>query len=175
METRRQGDKETRRRRDKRIATDADSRLPISLSPCLPVFRCTISISNRQKLLPVDRRRIRGAIRAILKDAGCRRGEVSVAVVDDTAIARLHQEFLDDPTPTDVLSFLLERSEELLEGEVVVSAETASANAPRYRCTPSDELLRYIVHGALHLVGHDDRTPRQRAAMRRREDAYLRP
>ena len=175
METKRQGDKETRRQREEGIATGADSRLSISVSPCLPVFRCAISIANRQKSLPVDRRRIRGAIRAILKDAGCRHGEVSVAVVDDAAIAKLHQEFLDDPTPTDVLSFLLERSAEFVEGEVVVSAETARANAPRYRSTPSDELLRYIIHGTLHLVGHDDRTPRQRAAMRRREDAYLRP
>ena len=95
-----------------------------------------IRICNRQKSLPLDRRRMRGAICAILKDAGYRHGEVSIAVVDDATIAKLHQKFLDDPAPTDVLSFVFERSEEFLDGEVVVSAETACANAPRYRAAP---------------------------------------
>ena len=116
---------------------------------------------------------MRASVRAILNDAGYRHGEVSIAVVDDETIARLHREFLNDPAPTDVLSFLLDRSAESIEGEVVVSAETAEANAPRYRSTPSDELMRYVIHGTLHLVGHGDRTPRQRAAMRRRERQYL--
>jgi probable rRNA maturation factor len=108
-----------------------------------------------------------------LTDAGYRRGEVSIAVVDDATIAKFHQQFLGDPAPTDVLSFLFDRSEESIEGEVIVSAETARANAHRYRCTPSDELLRYVIHGTLHLVGHCDRTPGQRAAMHRLEREYL--
>ena len=73
-----------------------------------------------------------------------------------------------------MLSFVLERSEQSLEGEVVVSAETALACAARYKSTPEDELLRYVIHGTLHLVGYDDATPRQRAAMRRKERKYLR-
>ena len=133
----------------------------------------TTAIVNRQRKLPVDRRRIRRAIRAILEDAGVAEACVSVAVVDDPAIARLHQQFLGDPQPTDVLSFLLERSPEVLEGEVVVSAETAWTSAPHYHCTAADELLRYVIHGTLHLVGYDDATPRKRAVMKKREDAYL--
>ena len=46
-----------------------------------------------------------------------------------------------------------------LEGEVIVGAETALRTAPRYGWPPHDELLLYVVHGTLHLVGHDDRTP----------------
>ena len=61
------------------------------------------------------------------------------------------------------LSFLFDRSEESIQGEVIVSAETVRANAGRYRSTPSDELLRYVVHGVLHLVGHSDQTPGQGA------------
>ena len=133
----------------------------------------TIVIVSRQRKLPVDRRRIRRAIRDILEDAGVAEARVSVAVVDDPAIARLHQQFLGDPQPTDVLSFLLERSPEVLEGEVVVSAETAWTCAPHYHGTAADELLRYVIHGTLHLVGYDDTTPRKRAVMKKREDAYL--
>jgi probable rRNA maturation factor len=133
----------------------------------------TIAIVNRQRKLPVDRRRIRRAILALLEDAGVAEAQVNVAVVDDSAIARLHQQFLGDPQPTDVLSFLLERSSNGLEGEVVVSAETAQTCAPRYHCTATDELLRYVIHGTLHLVGYDDATPRKRAAMKKREGKYL--
>ena len=133
----------------------------------------TISIVNRQKALSVERRRIRRSVLAILRDAEIAEARISVAVVDDAAIAALHKEFLSDPDPTDVLSFLLERSPQAIEGEVVVSAETAQALARRYRCTAEDELLRYVVHGTLHLVGHDDATPQQRAAMRRRERKYM--
>ena len=74
---------------------------------------------------------MRGAVQAIVRDAGIAEAQISVAVVDDTTIARLHKEFLGDPDPTDVLSFLLERSPDILEGEVVVSAETARAMRPR--------------------------------------------
>jgi probable rRNA maturation factor len=141
------------------------------MSP-LPVT-IAIHITNRQKSLPIDRRRIRHAVHAILRDAKIARAEISIVVVDNPTIARLHQQFLDDPAPTDVLSFVLEQSEQCLEGEVVVSAETALACAAKYKSTPDDELLRYVIHGTLHLLGSDDAMPRQRAAMRRRERKYL--
>jgi probable rRNA maturation factor len=133
-----------------------------------------ITVTNQQRTLAVDRRRIRRAVQAILKDHGIRQAEIGVAVVDDATIARLHGEFLADGTPTDVLSFLLTSGEGQLEGEVVVSAETAAAAAPRFRLAPADELLLYIIHGVLHLVGYDDAAPKPRAAMLRKQRAYLR-
>ncbi len=72
-----------------------------------------------------------------------------------------------------MLSFILERSDDTLEGEVVASADTAAACAPRYKSTPEAELLLYVIHGTLHIVGYDDTTPRQRAVMRRKEKEYL--
>ena len=132
-----------------------------------------MTIANRQRKLPVDRRRMRRAVEQIVRDAEITAAQISVAIVDDPTIARLHQQFLNDPEPTDVLSFVLERSPEALEGEVVVSAETAQSCAPRYGCTAADELLRYVVHGTLHLVGYDDTTARKRAIMKKREGEYL--
>jgi len=132
-----------------------------------------IRIANEQTVLPVDRRRMRSAVRMILRDHGIASGEISVAVVDDATSARLHREYLQEDGPTDVLSFPLEAADGYLEAEIVVSAETAAAAAPRFGLTPGDELLLYVIHGMLHLVGYDDTTPRQRAAMRSQERRYV--
>jgi probable rRNA maturation factor len=132
-----------------------------------------VTIAHCRKNVPLDRPRLRRAVRAILRDAGVPHAQISIAVVDDPIIAKLHERFLGDPEPTDVLSFLIERSTEWLEGEVVVSADTAIRNAPRYRATADVELLRYVIHGVLHLVGYDDVTPRKRSLMRKQEEKYL--
>jgi probable rRNA maturation factor len=96
-----------------------------------------------------------------------------LAVVDDPAIRELHRKYLEEDEPTDVLSFVLERSEDCLEGAVVVSGETARATAPQFGWPAEDELLLYVIHGVLHLVGYEDATPPQQAAMRAQERAYL--
>lgn len=133
----------------------------------------TVAVANQQDALPLDRRRLRRAVRVILADEGIRQGEISVAVVDDAVIRRLHRQYLNRDCPTDVLSFALERGDGSLVGEVVVSAETALAAAPRFGWPAEHELLLYVIHGVLHLVGCGDATRRERAEMRRREQGYL--
>ncbi len=132
-----------------------------------------IDLANLQRAVPVDRRQLRRAVRLVLGDAGIVDAIVSLAVVDDATMRELHRRYLGDDTPTDVLSFVLEQEEGMLEGEIVVGAETAQRQAPRFGWTPASELLLYVIHGALHLVGYDDRTPRQRALMHRRQTEYL--
>lgn len=132
-----------------------------------------ITISNCQKTLPLDRRRLRRTVSAILRDAEVDDAQISIAVVDDATIAKLHEQFLSDPEPTDVLSFLLDDSDGRLEGEIIVSADTARSAAPRYKATADEELARYVIHGTLHLVGYDDTTASKRAIMRKQERKYL--
>jgi probable rRNA maturation factor len=134
----------------------------------------SITVTNNvQSQLPIDKKRLREAVRAILRDESVERAKISVAVVDDATIAELHGRYLGDMDPTDVLSFVLERTPKYLEGEIVVSAETAIRSAPQYKLTPGDELLLYVVHGALHLVGYDDSTAKKRAKMRKKERGYI--
>lgn len=133
----------------------------------------TIQVANQQTALPVHASRMRKAIAMILRDASIRQARISVAVVDDPTIQRLNRQFLAHDEPTDVLSFPLERADGRLEGEVVVSAERAQAVASEYGWPAVDELLLYVIHGTLHLVGDRDGTARQRARMRSRERAYL--
>lgn len=133
----------------------------------------TIEISNEQSHLPLEDGRLRDAVRMVLQKESVARAQISLAVVDDAAICRLHREYLDEDEPTDVLSFLLERSEDGLEGEVIVSGQTAKLAAARFGWPAEDELLLYVIHGTLHLVGYRDATPDEQAEMRRQERAYL--
>jgi probable rRNA maturation factor len=133
----------------------------------------TVKINNRQDELPIDRRRIRCAVQTILADRGVRKAQIGVTVLDDPAIRELNCRYLDHDYATDVLSFPMEQSRGEVEGEIVVSAQTAAANARYYGLAPADELLLYVIHGTLHLVGLRDKRPKDRAAMRAAERRYL--
>ncbi|MHB0957380.1 MAG: rRNA maturation RNase YbeY [Pirellulaceae bacterium] len=132
-----------------------------------------IDITDQQTAVPVDRDRLDRAARTILQTHGPARCRLSIAVVDDPTIHTLNRQYLQHDYATDVLSFLLEKTPELLEGEVIVSGETAAAQADEYAATPADELLLYVIHGVLHLVGFDDHSDESRQQMRAAEVMYL--
>ncbi len=123
---------------------------------------------------------MRRVLTAILARAREREGggdllerELSVAIVDDREIARVHEEFLGDPAPTDVISFGYGGDAAGPFGEIVISAETALRQARTRRIPPHQELERYAIHGLLHILGHDDHTPAGRRRMRALERKYL--
>jgi probable rRNA maturation factor len=132
-----------------------------------------VSIINPEKLVRFDPRLLRRVVRQIVRQAGVRKGNINLAVVNDVSIAALHERYLGDPSPTDVLSFVLESAPGYLEGEVAASAETAARTAPEYGWPAAAELQLYLLHGVLHLVGYNDHTPRQKAAMRKKERHFL--
>jgi probable rRNA maturation factor len=132
-----------------------------------------IAVANESPSADVDEKRLRGAVNAILTDAGITGGEVSIAVVDDPRMQELNRRYLDHDYPTDVLSFVLARDGEHLEGQIIVSADYAAREATRYGWSAGDELLLYTIHGALHLVGHDDLNPQSKRDMREQERKYL--
>lgn len=123
---------------------------------------------------PIDDALIVSAVQAAMARESHRSVEVSVAVVDDEAIHRLNAQFLKHDYPTDVLSFLLADDAAKLEGELVVCAETAARCAVDAGWDAADELLLYVVHGALHLAGFDDSSAPQAAVMRNAEAQTLR-
>ncbi len=88
--------------------------------------------------------------------------------MDDAEIARLHQEFFDDPDPTDVITF--EGSPEMdFAGEICISGEHALDYSRRRNLDFSRELTLYLVHGYLHLCGFDDLEPVKKRKMRTAE------
>jgi probable rRNA maturation factor len=93
-------------------------------------------------------------------------GAIEVALVDDATIDQVHRDFMDIEGATDVITFH--------HGEIVISAETAFRQAAEYHEPPAREILRYLVHGLLHLAGHDDANDAARAAMEDAQEAIVR-
>lgn len=120
-------------------------------------------------------RRARRALRALGHGAS----ELSIALVDDREIAALNATHRNRKGPTDVLSFsLLEGEHEgfrgRLLGDVVISIDTAQRQARRAHRAFDGELLRLLIHGVLHLLGHDHEEPGEARAMRAEERRLLR-
>lgn len=141
--------------------------IPNNAEPDRPV---AVEISNRQQAMAVNlawlERIIRGAISVIQAEVA----EISVLVVNDRRIAKLHAEWMQIPEPTDVLTFDLGSDPpQRLAGDIVVSGETARRVARELGWQPRQELAYYMVHGLLHLAGYDDITPGERRRMRKRE------
>ncbi|HEY1375660.1 MAG TPA: rRNA maturation RNase YbeY [Gemmataceae bacterium] len=133
-----------------------------------------IKIASPQEVVPLDRGRLREIARTVLDGEGIAAASVSLAFVDNATIHRLNKQFLDHDEPTDVLTFPLSGpGSKTLEGEVVIGAEVARAQAAERGHDEQAELALYVIHGVLHLCGYDDTTPPAARRMRERERHYL--
>jgi probable rRNA maturation factor len=132
-----------------------------------------IEINNQQSRLSIDCERLSRVAETVLATEGIEEATINIAVVDDPTIHDLNRRFLNHDEPTDVLSFPFDDDAGRLEGDVIVSADTAVRMAAQLQWAASDELLLYVVHGVLHLVGYDDLDPNSRAEMHERQRDYL--
>ncbi|MCE9634642.1 MAG: rRNA maturation RNase YbeY [Planctomycetes bacterium] len=131
------------------------------------------------RLLPLPAATLRAQIRKAVRATGYAAG-LSVAVIDDAAMRVLNRTFHACDEPTDVLAFDLggagsvgtggPSGPDACGGEVVVSIDTARMESSERGVTLASELLLYVVHGTLHLMGEDDHDP---ASYRRMHDRTL--
>lgn len=96
---------------------------------------------------------------------------LTINIVGDKEMRKYNRRFHHIDSSTDVLSFPCEQSDYL--GDVIISYETAKANARAARWRIEDELRLLITHGILHLSGYDDRTSKARAKMWQRQRELL--
>jgi probable rRNA maturation factor len=133
-----------------------------------------ISIANEQSRLEVDTVRLRDAVRNVLQAERIEDAEISIAVVDDPTMHELNLKYLQHDYATDVLSFRFDEDEDSpVDGEIIVSVDTAEREAKEYGWRTEDELLLYVIHGALHIVGYDDQELEDRKEMREAEARHL--
>jgi probable rRNA maturation factor len=122
---------------------------------------------------------LRTLVLRVLRRQGRRAGEIGVVLADDAMLRRLNREWRGLDRATDVLSFAydereLDAAQRPVRGDLLVSLDRVAVQARRYRVSRGEELARLVVHGALHLCGHDHVRTGERERMRAEEDAALR-
>ena len=110
---------------------------------------------------------IRRAVAAALRHGERSELQVQVVLCSEQALTALHERFLDDATPTDVITFDLgDDEDDDPSAEIYVSVDMAKRVAAEYSQSVENELLLYVVHGTLHLCGFDDHEQEERRRMR---------
>jgi probable rRNA maturation factor len=140
----------------------------------------TVVCSDEQSEVPLDADRWGRLAEAALRAEGAS-GELTVTFVDRAEMQALHAEHLGDDHATDVLSFPLDDGDGAGEvpgvprllGDVVVCPAVAAAQAPDHAGTLDDELALLVVHGVLHVLGHDHADAEEATVMRARERELL--
>jgi probable rRNA maturation factor len=115
----------------------------------------------------------------ILNGLGCHEHELSILLLDDDDMQQLNREYLSRDRPTNVLAFPMQGETKgnlypLLLGDVVISTETAEREAQERGVPLEDEFALLLVHGILHLLGHDhEGSPEEATQMEAKEQAVL--
>lgn len=118
--------------------------------------------------------RIEWLVEAACEKHGLKDAFISVAVVDDETISGVHEEFMNDPSTTDVISFdLTDDGDPAPTFEMVVNADMAARMADEMGHSAEEELLLYVLHGLLHNLGFDDLTEEDFLIMHKEEDDIL--
>lgn len=134
-----------------------------------------LALENRQHKAAIDEAWLLRSLQRVLEATGVEAAQISVVLVDDAEMQRLNRDFLGHDWPTDVLSFNYgeQTKSRELDGELVLSVETAAQQALIHGWSLPEELLLYGLHGCLHLLGYDDQTEADRAVMRQKERELL--
>ena len=147
-----------------------------------------IEVTDRQSQMALNVDSLVQVTEHLLSAEQVKSAKISLVFVDDSEIHQINRDFLQHDYPTDVISFLLNERQsvnlsnsteiprgrdQLIEGEVIVSTETALHESNNYNWSPEEETVLYVIHGLLHLAGYDDLSDTERTLMRRRERDIL--
>lgn len=135
-----------------------------------------IHVFDQQQTLKFSLTTVKELVAATVKLEGQRCDEVSIYFVDTPTICQLHEQYFDDPSPTDCVSFPIDSEDAPYRvlGDVFVCPETAIAYATQHSADPYHEITLYVVHGLLHLMGYDDIDETDEKTMRIAEARVLR-
>jgi len=122
-----------------------------------------------------DLDRYRSLAESVCNRFSVSKAAVSIAIVNDEAIAVINKQFLDHTGPTDVISFDLSDDDEAAERnfEIVINADQAARQAAERPHDTEAELALYITHGLLHNFGYDDHEEEDYKKMHKIEDEIL--
>lgn len=131
-----------------------------------------ITVFNNYKNSKLNKSQHLSLVKFVLKGEKTLEKNINIVFVDDEYITQLNKQYLNHNWTTDVISFPLNEDDKI-EGEIYINVEQAKRQAKEYKVKISEELIRLLVHGTLHLIGYSDTTQRTKQKMRLLEDMYL--
>jgi len=140
-----------------------------------------IVIASRQRTKKINARFLKQIVSALFAELKIENAELGIRLVADAEMARVNRQFLQHEGSTDVITFDhlgsdcgLRTADLALHGELFICVDDAVAQSREFRTTWQAEVVRYVVHGVLHLLGHDDLKPAVRRKMKREENRLVR-
>lgn len=132
-----------------------------------------VTVHLQQRSLPISKISVQEAAVHLCRYLHVTTDEIIFHFVTKEAIAQIHSDFFNDPTPTDCITFPIDQdtpSGHSILGEVFICPEVAIEYASAHQINPYEETTRYLVHGVLHLLGYDDLEESSYAAMHAKEN-----
>jgi len=138
-------------------------------------------ITNRQRTKKINSRRLKEITEALLAELKITEAEMGVNLVGVREMALVNETFLQHEGPTDVITFdhrncelQIANCESEIHGELFICVNVAMTQAKEFKSSWQAEVVRYVVHGVLHLLGYDDLKPALRRRMKREENRLMR-
>ena len=141
-----------------------------------------ITIQNRQRTKRVNMAALKRITTIFFrKELELASGEIGISLVGDDEMTRINEHFLEHEGTTDVITFNLSEPKVphakhetvQVHGELIICVDEAIRQAKRFKTTWEKEIIRYVVHGVLHLLGHDDKRAKPRQKMKREENRLV--
>ena len=121
----------------------------------------------------IDENWVRSVCENILMDSNQDEASITFIFSNDDKLRKLKKEYFGEDVFTDTISFNLEEEGDPIEGEVYISLERVSENAHIFKQDFITECKRIIIHGCLHLLGHNDESAEDKIKMIQLEEKYL--
>jgi probable rRNA maturation factor len=134
-----------------------------------------VSVLNRQRAARIDTKLLRQLTTQLLAQLHCQAFEISIFLVGEKRMTELNEHYVQHSGPTDVITFDYrdETRPGWLGGDIFVCVPVAIEQAARFRAPWKEEILRYVIHGILHLSGLEDHSDSGYRRMKREEKRLL--
>ncbi len=120
-----------------------------------------------------DKSKIKEWLKQVIQTEGKTTGDIHYVFLSDEELLKINQQYLNHHDYTDIITFPLSESEEIIRGEIYISIDRVKENCKINNNAFHVELARVVVHGVLHLLGYDDHSEEEKRTMRSKEDYYI--
>ena len=133
----------------------------------------TIRFHFLKNITLTDRLGVKSTLIGLFKKERKPLADLTYVFCSDERLLQINRQFLQHDFYTDIITFPLSQPREPITAEIYISVDRVRENAKKFGVSMKNELLRVILHGALHLCGYGDKTAPEQAKMRKLEDKYL--